>query len=224
LFVVAACAVYGFAATSEGETWGVTSTALATVLLAAYTARLYTTALAQLRASTRPLLVEVKPYAPPPPDLGARLDPETNRPIYYLEFPDGHKVQWDGRRIFVDQRADYAFRASLIIRNVGSGIALISDDLMVSTISSGAPVAIAEQHIRYPRLPPGESTRINLVLAPLRVAGKEPFSVAVTYTDFSQQFVERATILIAPELSNAWTRDMADDMSWGVRNITYTRP
>lgn len=123
----------------------------------------------------------------------------------------------------MDQRAD-AFRASLIIRNVGSGIALISDDLVVSTISDGTPIAIAEQHIRYPRLSPGESTRINLVLAPLQAAGKEPFSVAVTYSDFSQQFVERATILIAPELSNAWNRDMADDMSWGVRNIRFTRP
>lgn len=224
LCVVAAGAIYGFVATSEGETWGATATALATVLLVAYTARLYTTALAQLRASTRPLLVEVKPYAPPPPDLGARIDPKTNRPLYHIDFPDGSKMKWDGRRIFVHQQAPEPFRVSLILRNVGSGIALISDELTVSTIDDDVSLPIAGQHIRYPRLPPGESTRINLVLAPWQAPEKVPFFVSVTYADFSQQFLERAIIEVAPEVTRAWTRDPADDRSWGVRNIRYTRP
>jgi hypothetical protein len=223
---VAACTLYGFVVTSDGGTWGVTATALATVLLTAYTARLYTTALAQLRASTRPLLTEVKPYAPPPPDLGAKADPQTKRPLYNIEFPDGFTQLWDGRRIFVYQSGEEPFRVSLILRNVGPGLALISNDVQLMTAAeheSPKALRISELKIRYPRLPPGESTRINIVAEPWQVTEKTPFSMHITYADFSQQFIERAIISIASEPSEAWTRDLSDNLTWGVRDISYHR-
>ena len=62
LLLVTALAVYSLLA--REETAAVVATALATVLLALFTAQLYAAAVAQLRASSRPVLVEVKPYAP----------------------------------------------------------------------------------------------------------------------------------------------------------------
>jgi hypothetical protein len=64
----------------DKEPWAMAATAGATVLLAILTAQLYSAAFAQLRASSRPLLVGVKPNAPLLPDLAHQMKPDKRSP------------------------------------------------------------------------------------------------------------------------------------------------
>jgi hypothetical protein len=215
--VLALCALI-----ASDATWAVVATAMATVLLALFTAQLYSAAVAQLRASVRPLLVEVKPYAAPPPDLGGHLDPATGRHRYNIEFPDDFQVSdWDGRRPFVYANPGERLRVSIVLRNVGTGLALIKSDEVRLTADEQMKVAL--RRVRYPRLPAGESTRVNLVFEGPRCSKSqtEPITVVVPYSDLSDQHRESALVRLEYMRTRARTRDEGGN-AWIVTRIDYS--
>ena len=211
---------------ADRDSWAVAATALATALLAVFTAQLYSAAIATLRAESRPLLVEVKPYAPPPADLAIRWGPDkrdparaSQRPYYNIEFPDDHSVpEWDGRRPYVEAKAGGPLRVSVIVRNVGRGLALIkADDIAFEHV--GRPV-IAKRRVRYPRLPVGESTRINLVGAGTLAEDPETIKLVIPYTDLSEKHQEWAHVTLDYKETSAWTQDESGH-AWELTEIRY---
>ncbi len=218
--LVAGLAVAGLLS-EKTERLAIVATALATVILAVFTAQLYVAAFAQWVSSNRPLLIEVKPFAPSPPDIGGKPDPATGRPMYYIEYPDGSQgILWDGRRTHVSWEVGQPIRISVILRNVGTGLAIVDQEGVQATVN-GAPATIDHRDVRYPRLPPVESTRINLVLGATPTATKVPLKVTVPYTDLSGTLRDEAEVIIQAKNSGAWTRDTADDRAWTITEIQY---
>jgi hypothetical protein len=65
------------------------------------------------------MLIEVRPHAPPTPDLGGIPD-EAGRPIYDLRYPgEKNSTRWDARRTHVYWEPGEPIRISVILRNVG---------------------------------------------------------------------------------------------------------
>jgi hypothetical protein len=208
----------------DKEPWAIAATAGATVLLAIFTAQLYSAAFAQLRASSRPLLVEVKPYAPLLPDLAHQMkpdkrNPEKKRPCYQIDFPDGvSKPDWDARRPYAEAVKDKPLRVSIAVRNVGTGLALI-DESSLDLEHSGHPI-VRKRHVRYPRLPPGESTRLNLVAGTLESRYRGLIKVVVRYTDLSGVQRESAHITLEYSKTQGWARD-DQDCAWILTDLRH---
>jgi hypothetical protein len=227
----------------DDQLWAVVATALATTLLAVFTAQLYSAAVAQLRASSRPLLVDVRPFAPPPADLTVhwgpdKATPEKERPYYQIGFPDNvNKTDWDARRPYVHAKENRPLRVSFVVRNVGLGLALILRDDVAFEHADHPPVG--RRSVRYRVLAPSESTRINLVGVTPDTAdaarqderlptasGEEPpdyrgaIQVVVPYTDLSGRHVEQAHFTLRYEPTQAWTRD-EDNNGWFISDISY---
>ncbi len=223
LLVVGSLAVFQLVVSRNDDRWGVAATALATVFLAAYTARLYGAAIAQFRASMRPLLIEVKPYAPPPADLGGTWDARTGSHVYQLRFPDGFVLEgWDGRRPFVGLNRDRQLLVSIVLRNVGDGLALVNEHAQTEIEGDDETLPLAHCVVRYPRLPPGESTRVNLVTKPIQATTTQEASIIVhvSYTDLSGQFRETAHVRLERRPSQARTA-YASGYTWAVQHIAY---
>jgi hypothetical protein len=223
LLVVGSLAVFQLVVSKNDDRSGVAATALATVFLAAYTARLYRAAISQFRTSMRPLLIEVKPYAPPPADLSGTWDAKTGSHFYQLRFPnDFVQEDWDGRRPFVRHDLDGELHVSVILRNVGDGLALISEHVQIESEGHNGSLPLAHCRVWYPRLPPGESTRLNLVTKPVQATTthERPIIIGVTYTDLSGQFRETARVRLERRPSRARTADAAG-YAWAVKDITY---
>ena len=217
LAVVTAISIYALFA--ERYTAAVVATALATVLLALFTAQLYSTAVAQLRASVRPLLVEVKPFAAPPADLGGHYEEESGRHGYNLRFPDGYGIEdWDGRRPYVYSKAGEPLRVSVVIRNVGQGLALIADQEI--NLADEGVSTLSYRKVRYPRLPPGESTRVNVVCEARRNNQQAPLTVKIPYTDLSGVHREVAKVRLEYQPSKSRTRDDTGH-AWYVSDVAY---
>ncbi len=114
----------------------------------------------QLRASYRPLLVEV-PCNGPPDEDDRPLVAGPNKGRVQLRFPGGHEDRADPRSVYVALRGA-RINVAVPLRNVGNGLAFI-DLLRVQLIGqrmlprrSGEIVT----KIDRPRVPPGETTRI----------------------------------------------------------------
>ncbi|MFZ2112257.1 MAG: hypothetical protein WAU77_00845 [Solirubrobacteraceae bacterium] len=225
LVVVGGIAVYGLVASHDSGRWAIVASALATVLLAAYTARLYGAAVSQLRASMRPLLVEVKPYAPPPADLSGFWDAKTGRHVYMLRFPgddDFEAEDWDGRRPYVRDTPGGPLRVSVVLRNVGAGLALMDEGAIIVRRGERS-LPIKEALIRYPRLPAGESTRVNIVTASggeLTDPAAKMISVELSYSDLSGEFRETARVALEQRRSRARTANPCG-YAWAVSGISY---
>jgi hypothetical protein len=202
---------------SKDDKWAVIATAVATTFLAIFTAQLYGASVAQFRASMRPVLVEVKPYAPPPSDLGGRRT-RRGKVRYNIHFPDkSWRRDWDARRPYVDVGQDGGLRISLVVRNVGEGLAMI--DSAVQLVQRQAPKLSGRPHVRYPRLPPGESTRINMVTVPLEGPAPERIQVKVPYTDLSTKTKDSATFTLSRRESEA--RTAVDGHAWHIERVDY---
>lgn len=172
----------------------------------------------------RPLLVEVKPYAPPPADLSGSWDAKTGRHVYMLRFPgddDFEAEDWDGRRPYVRDTAGGPLRVSVVLRNVGAGLALMDEGAIIVRHGERS-LPIRDALIRYPRLPAGESTRVNIVTAPgddlTDPAAK--ISVELSYSDLSGEFRETARVALERRRSHARTAN-SGGYAWAVSSISY---
>jgi len=141
---------------------------------------------------------------------------------YHLTFPDGFRVEnWDGRRPYVYAVEGDRLRVSVVVRNVGEGLALLSSPAVRLEGTRLASYSRTSQ-IRYPRLPPGELTRVNVVLVE-RLPGTQtrPIHVSVDYTDLSGRQRTRAEFQLARVPSRARTSD-EDGYAWLVTGVEYT--
>jgi hypothetical protein len=137
----------------------------------------------QLRASYRPLLIEVLRDGPITPDMEATPNRHGQRgedmPAVIELNLAGAGMFIDPRRVFVDPSKGYV---SVPLRNVGAGLAVLDPDALAV---GGLQCEVDETTVDRPRVPPGETTRVNLAL--MLVEGEEAkrFSVHVPYTDLA---------------------------------------
>jgi len=110
---------------------------------------------AQILASYRPMLIEVSPTGPVFPDMGARST--DSDPLITLEMGT-FKVEIDPREVYVRINNGFAI-LSIPLRNVGAGLAVIDQEWV--RISGPEIKAVARPIVHRPRIPVGETTRID---------------------------------------------------------------
>ncbi len=114
----------------------------------------------QLRASYRPLLVEVPPHGPPD-ESDRALVAGPNKGRVRLKFPGGHEDETDPGAVYVALSGP-RINVAVPLRNVGNGLAVIHP-MQVQLLGPrmlkqrvGEWLTVVER----PRVPPGETTRI----------------------------------------------------------------
>jgi hypothetical protein len=208
--------------------WGTAGLAVATLGLMLATVRLvgHTRAAAEvsraaLRADVQPLLVDVPPSAVAPPDISrsASGDPE----LFHLNFEDGRRrATIDPRRVYLAVDAADVF-LSVPFRNVGRGVAKVVD---AGVQGAHAPLRTT---IRRQTVPPGETTRIDLIIgkgdpAATAVAdgGKNgSLAIYVEYTDIGAGQTFRLKADVKRSTSAVWHVANVDHDQVAVRPTSW---
>lgn len=194
------------AATQEpswlGVDWGAV-TGLATAVLAvgiivtlwgvwearnAAKAELVTTQ-AQLRATYRPLLIEVLREGPVTPDMGAKENP-TIQHRAVLPWVASVTIGVTGPTVSIDPRTVYVDLAegwvSVPLRNVGRGLAVVHE---IGARVDHLPFDELETTVTRPRVPPGETTRVNFRVSDAPEY-RRSLAIRVPYTDLAYEQME----------------------------------
>ncbi len=114
----------------------------------------------QLRASYRPLLIELPPYGPADEnDPVLEAGPAEGR--VPLRFPGGHEGLAEPRGVYVALSGP-RINVSVLLRNVGNGLAVIHPMQVQLLGQRMLPQRLGEflTVVERPRVPPGETTRI----------------------------------------------------------------
>jgi hypothetical protein len=147
---------------------------------------------ALLRASDRPLLIEVLRGSPVTADMDADADGSIS-----LLFPGRERERIDSRAVYV-RFAEGLVYVSLPLRNVGRGLAIIDVAGVELSGSALRDMIIFEPVASASRVPPGETTRINLMKVYDKDAEiKGEWSVSVPYRDFAGGQATTAEITLA---------------------------
>lgn len=147
-------------------------------------------AAAQLRSSYRPLLIEVLPSGPVTADMGADTDGRISQAFA------GRDREWiDPRSVCVRLERGMTY-VSVPLRNVGRGLAIV--DAAAIELSGDAIGRLrGEPTARKTRVPPGETTRIDVISGYDSQAKIEaPWTLLVPYEDFAGGQRTTATITL----------------------------
>jgi hypothetical protein len=114
----------------------------------------------QLRASYRPLLIELPPYGPID-ENDPMLEGGPDAGKVPLSFPGGHEGIVEPRGVYVALSGP-RINVSVLLRNVGNGLAVIHPMQVQLLGQRMLPQRVGEYvtKIERPRVPPGETTRI----------------------------------------------------------------
>lgn len=114
----------------------------------------------QLRASYRPLLIELPPYGPYD-ENDEVLEGGPNAGLVLLTFPGGHQGTAYPRGVFVEPSGP-RINVSVLLRNVGNGLAVINPGEVQLLGQRMLPQRQGEYltDVERPRVPPNETTRI----------------------------------------------------------------
>jgi hypothetical protein len=158
----------------------------------------------QLQASYRPLLIEVLRNGLITPDMEAIDNPHTaQRRVLPFVIP----LHLHGADLFVDPRIVYVNPekgyVSIPLRNVGAGLAVVDDEKIEVR---GLDSHLEDVTVDRPRVPPGETTRVNIAL--LLAEGEEAkvFSVTVPYGDLAGEQNTDVTVHLRRS-ENRWEID-----------------
>jgi hypothetical protein len=155
----------------------------------------------QLEAEHRPLLIEVVPFGPIYPDMGARPNPDvvdhhqgSLPPTIEVKFSQREGYEVDPRSVCVEIEGGTAY-VSVPLRNVGRGLAVIDpNSIDIHGIALGP---VSHRVAQRERIPVGETTRIE-VAAHCRVGvpidRAEDWCLDVRYGDFAREQLTQAKI------------------------------
>jgi hypothetical protein len=137
----------------------------------------------ELRASYRPLLIEVLRDGPITPDMEAIANRLGQRGddmpfVVELNLPGAGRFI-DPRKVYVNPTEGYV---SVPLRNVGAGLAVLNPEQLGV---EGLDCEIVDTTVDRPRVPPRETTRVNLALALTEGEEAKLFSVNVPYSDLA---------------------------------------
>lgn len=145
----------------------------------------------QIEAAHLPLLIDLALDAPIPPDISVnrreRINLEAGRtepmgpPFYAFQFnKDDEVMRVDPRWIVVAMRPS-RLQIMLPLRNVGTGLAVIEQDVTVT--GDGVGRILGGTFSRY-RVPPNETTRLICEAELQKQPAKGPYEIRVRYGDY----------------------------------------
>ncbi len=116
----------------------------------------------QMRMEQQPLLIDVAPGSAVsdvllPPTRFATGEVTQGQPYVQMNFPNGHNVNFDPHRVYVDIASGWAY-VGVPLRNVGRGLATIDPDDIRLFGPGLEQLAVCD--VLRQRVPPGESSRI----------------------------------------------------------------
>jgi hypothetical protein len=157
-----------------------------------------------LRASYRPLLIDVPRWGPVTADMESYREgsPAVTSGQNVVGVETGHRVwtEIDPREPYVELSQTRGI-VSVPLRNVGRGLAVLNAAAVVVGVADSIETVVVDR----PRVPPGETTRVTAYFKPSQDAEQASgFSVVVPYADFAGTQKTEATVLLLEETADAW--------------------